>query len=137
MMTIRWLVASGALLGLAALPVHAQTQTAAPPEAAKAAPKAQPAKKKEATKDAPAKDAKNDSAKKDDKKKATPKAIAKDDKKKAAPKKSDAGAKAAKKPTTYSTKSMEIRDEKGNVIPISPDAYDVSSALPGKSPPRK
>ena len=128
MMTIRWLVASGALLGLAALPLHAQTQTAAPPDVAKAAPK-----KKEAVKDAPAKDAKAAAATKDNKKKAAPKAVAKDDKK-AAPKKSAAD---AKKPAAYSTKSMEIRDDKGNVIPISPDAYDVSSALPGKSPPKK
>ena len=110
MMTIRWLVASGALLGLAALPLQAQTQTAAPPDVAKAA-----------------------AATKDNKKKAAPKAVAKDDKK-AAPKKSAAD---AKKPAAYSTKSMEIRDDKGNVIPISPDAYDVSSALPGKSPPKK
>ena len=120
MMTIRWLVASGALLGLAALPLQAQTQTAPPPDAAKAAPKAAAPKKKEGVKDAPAKDAKA--------------AAKKDDRKKAAPKK---GAADAKKPTVYSTKSMEIRDDKGNIIPISPDAYDVSSALPGKSPPKK
>ena len=117
MMTIRWLVASGALVGLVALPLQAQTQTAPPPDA----PKAQTPKKKEAVKDAPAKDAKAAAAKKDEKKKAAPKK----------------GAADAKKPTVYSTKSMEIRDDKGNIIPISPDAYDVSSALPGKSPPKK
>ena len=135
MNAIRWLVVSGALLGFAALPLHAQTQTAPPPDAAKAAAKAPAPKKKEAVKDAPVKDAKMDAAKKDDKKKATAKAAAKDDRKKAAPKKADA---AAKKPTVYSnTKSMEIRDDKGNVIPTNPDAYDVSSALPAKSPPKK
>jgi hypothetical protein len=125
MKTIRWLVASGALLGLAAFTLHAQAQPASPGDTAAAAPKAPSTKKTEATRNAPAKDAKKESAKADDRKKAAAK--------KAAPKKGEAG---AKKPATYS-KSMEIRDEKGNIIPINPDAYDVSSALPGKSAPKK
>ena len=58
----------------------------------------------------------------------------KKDAKKAPVKKDDKKAPPAK-PVAPPPKSLELRDEKGNVIPISPDAYDVSSAT--KPAPKK
>ena len=62
--------------------------------------------------------------------------------KKSAPKKPDAKAKKAdpksapkQEPKVYTTGPRVLRDKDGNVIPTSPDAYNVDSALPPK--PRK
>ena len=122
MQTMRWMAVLGAAAVLAAAPSFAQVQ--APPAADATTPAPKAADKKAAPQTATA-------AKKAAPKKEAPK---KEASKKAAPKKTDAD---AKKPTIYSTKTMELRDEKGNIIPTNPDAYDVSSALPGKSPPKK
>jgi len=54
---------------------------------------------------------------------------------KKAPVKKDAKKAPPAKPVAPPPKSLELRDEKGNVIPISPDAYDVSSAT--KPAPKK
>ncbi len=115
-MQTMWRMAVCAMVaGTVALPLSAQTQTA-PADAAKSAPKAAPAKKP-----------------------SPPKAAAKDDKKKAAaPAKKADGKTATKNPMVRPTKEIEpIRDDKGKVIPITPDAYDVSSAFPDKSPQKK
>ena len=107
------------VLWLASLGVAAQP--AAAPEPAKAPPKpGEPAKPQ---KPAAAKKAE---AKKTDAKKDTPR------------KKPDAKqpeAKPRQEPKVYTTGPKEIRDKDGNVIPTSPDAYNVDSALPPK--PRK
>jgi len=118
MQTMRWMAVLGAAAILAAASSFAQAQTPPAADATKPAPKAADKKKAAPDKKAP------------EKATAAKKAVPK----KAAPKKTGAE---AKKPTTYSTKTMELRDEKGNIIPTNPDAYDVSSALPGKSPPKK
>jgi len=119
--TTRWLLAFGLAAGVTAAPLHAQTQ-AAPDTSnapAKAAPHKAPPKKKAA---------KMPASKKDDRKKAAPK--------KAAPKKGDAKAD-PRRPVLKPIHAMEpIHDDKGNAIPITPDAYDVSSAVPGKPAPK-
>ena len=122
MQTMRWMAVLGAAAVLAAASSFAQVQAPPAAEATKPAPKA--ADKKATPEKATA--AKKAVPKKDAAKKEAPK--------KAAAKKTDAD---AKKPTIHSTKTMELRDEKGNIIPTNPDAYDVSSALPGKPPPKK
>lgn len=77
--------------------------------------------------DKPAKPKKPAQPKKADAKKADPKKAAK---------KPDARAAAPKQePKVYTTGPRELRDKDGNVIPTSPDAYNVDSALPPK--PRK
>ena len=97
----------------------AQTPTA-PVDAPKPPPKA-------AAPDKPKKPAtKAGDAKKADAKKATPK-------KKPEAKKADAQPKP--EPKVYTTGPKELRDKDGNVIPTSPDAYNVDSAMPPK--PRK
>lgn len=108
MRTMRWLPACAAMLGLA-MPLYAQVPAAPATDAAKKEANKDPSKKDQAKKPAPTKPA---------------------------PKKAPAGDKDKKKveinkPTKPSNVG-ELRDEKGNVIPISPDAYDVSSALPAK-----
>jgi hypothetical protein len=55
--------------------------------------------------------------------------------KKAAPKKADAAKSEPKKAAVYTTGPGEVRDKDGKVIPTSPDAYNVDSAMPPK--PRK
>jgi len=100
------------LAAFVAVPLQAQVTSTPPADAANApAPAKKPAPKKDAKKAPVKKDAKKAPVKKDDKK--APPA----------------------KPVAPPPKSLELRDEKGNVIPISPDAYDVSSAT--KPAPKK
>ena len=124
----------GALLGMGAAPLLAQMPATPPHDSATAAQKTPLAAQKPENANAPAKDgtAAKPAPKKAAAKKPAAKAPAKEARKKAPPKKDDADAKAAKKPANT---TMQLRDEKGNVIPMTPDAYDVSSALPAK--PRK
>lgn len=73
-------------------------------------------------------------------KKPSPPAKSADEKKKKADAaKKKAGAKKAEpkkaQPKVYTTGPRELRDKDGNVIPTSPDAYNVDSAMPPK--PRK
>ena len=104
-----------AVLALALCAGAAAQTPPAPPEPPKAPEKASaPAKPKQ-----PAEPKKADAKKK-------PAA------KKAEPKKSTAPAAA---PKVYTTGPKELRDKDGNVIPTSPDAYNVDSAMPPK--PRK
>ena len=133
-------VVVGALLGLGAMPLHAQMPATPPHDSATAAQKTPIAPAKPANANAPAKDAsdqKKAAAKKPAPKKAEPRKAEpkKTPPKNTPPKKTEPD---AKKPTVvHSTKTMELRDEKGNVIPTNPEAYDVSSALPAKTPPKK
>ncbi len=114
----------GAFLACAAL---AQTP---PLEPAKPAPPRVDAKKADAKKVDAKKDAKKDEAKKP--------AAKKPPAKPAAPKKPDPARTAAppKKPieikTMNTNKPLVLRDKDGNVIPTSPDAYNVDSAMPPK-----
>jgi hypothetical protein len=96
------------LAAFVAIPLQAQVTSTPPADAANAP---TPAKKPAPKKDAPKKGAKKAPVKKDGKK---------------AP---------LAKPVAPPPKSLELRDEKGNVIPISPDAYDISSAT--KPAPKK
>jgi hypothetical protein len=96
------------LAAFVAIPLQAQVTSTPPADAANAP---TPTKKPAPKKDAPKKGAKKAPVKKDGKK--APPA----------------------KPVAPPTKSLELRDEKGNVIPISPDAYDISSAT--KPAPKK
>jgi hypothetical protein len=96
------------LAAFVAIPLQAQVTSTPPADAANAP---APAKKPAPKKDAPKKGAKKAPVKKDGKK--APPA----------------------KPVAPPPKSLELRDEKGNVIPISPDAYDISSAT--KPAPKK
>jgi histone H1/5 len=118
----------GALVACLSLAVSAQTP---PPEPPKPAP--------------PKVDAKKADAKKTDAKKVVAK---KDEAKKPAAKKPPAKPAVAKKPAPAKTaappqkpveirtmntdKPLVLRDKDGNIIPTSPDAYNVDSALPPK-----
>ena len=122
------LLAAGALLAMSGAPLHAQMPATPPHDSATAAQKTPLAPKKAVDANAPTKDT---TAKKPAPKKTPPKP--KDDGKKKAPAKAT-----AKHPAVKPIKDMEpIHDDKGNKIPITPDAYDVSSALPSKAPPAK
>ena len=84
----------------------------------------------EPMKPAAAKDAKKDEAKKPVAKKPPPKPAAP---KKPEPAKAPAPAKKPIEIKTMNTdKPLVLRDKDGNVIPTSPDAYNVDSALPPK-----
>ena len=74
-------------------------------------------------------DAKKPDAKKPDAKKPDAKKTAAPVKPPAAPK---AAAQPAQAPKVYTTGPTTLRDKDGNVIPTSPDAYNVDSALPRK-----
>ena len=130
---IRSLLVVGAALALYGAPVLAQMPATPPHDSATAAQKTPLAPKKPVDANAPAKDdtVKKPAARKPAPKKAPAKPTG--DAKKTPPKKA-----AAKNPVVKPIKDMEpIHDEKGNKIPITPDAYDVSSALPGKTAPAK
>lgn len=127
-MKVQPLLVAGALLAVCGAPLHAQMPATPPHDSATAAQKTPLAPKKALDANAPTKD----EAKKAAPKKAPPKPKA-DGKKK-----TPAKANAAKNPAVKPIKDMEpIHDDKGNKIPITPDAYDVSSALPGKAAPAK
>lgn len=94
-------------LGVLALPAWAQAPAAEP---------AKPAPRKEAPKKAPPKEAKKAPAPKDAKKAVPP-----------------SKTQVSKNVTVYTnTPPPALKDKQGKDIPVTPDAYDVSSALPKK-----
>jgi hypothetical protein len=117
-MALRLPLLAALVLG-ASLTAQAQTAPSAPtPPAPAAAPSAPPAPAGSTTAD--------------DKKKAAPKKAATKTPPKKAPAK-DAKKTEAKAPSkTFTTGPSEVRDKQGNVIPTSPDAYPIDSALPKK-----
>ena len=126
MRLLRWLLPAAFATMAALAAAETPSQPAADASKAAAAPKKADARKADAKKAAPP--AKKKEPKKSEPKKSPPK---KTDAKKAAPSKPEHMAPGI---TRYSNSkdAPVLRDAQGNVIPSSPDAYDVSSATGGK-----